>query len=78
MTSYFIVSLQHQAASTFEVELVLMREEKVCDVITLAVGLQRGKDKNRHMAPWTIELQSYHTGVVLPWFVGWPRSDWSW
>lgn len=40
----------------FEVEPVLMREEKVCDVITLAVGLQRRKDKNRHMAPWTIEL----------------------
>lgn len=50
----------------FEVEAVLMREGKACDVITLAVGWQRRKDKNRHMAPWTIELQSYHTGVVLP------------
>lgn len=38
------------------------------------VGLQKGKDKNRLMASWTIELQSYHTGVVLPWFVGWPQT----
>lgn len=56
MTSYFIASLQHHGASTFEVEPVLMREEKVCDVITLAVGLQRDTDKNRRMAAWSIEL----------------------